>query len=84
MMAEPPGTRKKWALSSRSIRSMTSPAFSTGKARMTRKALTKIIQEKSGNRRSVMCGARLQRTVAMKLILAPTEPMPRTRSESAQ
>ena len=51
---------------------------------MTRKALTKIIHEKSGSRRSVMFFARLQRTVAMKLMLAPTEPMPRTRSESAQ
>ncbi len=55
---------------------MTSPAFNTGNASMTRKALTKIIHEKSGNRRSVMFGARLQRTVAIKLMLVPTEPMP--------
>ncbi len=63
---------------------MTSPAFKTGNAMMTRKALTKIIQEKSGSRRRVMFGARLQRTVAMKLMLVPTDPIPRTRRESAQ
>ena len=52
---------------------MTSPAFSTGNARMTRKALTKIIQEKSGNRRRVICGARLQEDSGDEVNIRPTD-----------
>ena len=79
------GRQEKMRPSSwRSISSITSPALSTGSARMTRKELTNIIHENSGSRRSVMFGARCVSTVTMKLMDVPTEPMPSTSNDSAQ
>ena len=59
MMAEPPPNgRKNRPPSSRSISNITSPAFRTGSATITRNALQKIIHVNNGSRRSVMPGAR--------------------------
>ena len=51
---------------------------------MMMKALTKLIQVKSGSRRIVIPGARHEMTVAMILTARLIDPMPRTKIAIAQ
>ena len=60
------------------------PKANTGRAARMMKALTKLIQVKSGSRRIVIPGARFASTVATTLMPKLIEPVPSTNSEAIQ
>ncbi len=68
----------------RSNSSRISATVMTGNARMSRNAVTSVIQTNGGMRMSFMPGARRLRMVTMKLNAAASEPMPRICRPTAQ
>ena len=67
---------KKFVPKLRSRYTIISAAVTIGIANSVRNATTVIIQTKTGMRNSVIPGARMLRTVTMKLTAEVTEPMP--------
>ena len=84
MMAEPPANEKEMRIEQSIDQNHDQPCVQHGQSKDDKERIDKDHprKERQPPQRHVRCA--LQRTVAMKLISAPTEPMPRTRSESAQ
>ena len=68
--------KKKFVEKFRSKNTMMSAAVTHGIANTVRKAVTSIIQTKTGMRMSVIPGARMFRIVTMKLMPEVTDPKP--------
>jgi hypothetical protein len=75
---------KKWAFKKRSTKSITSEAFSAGKAKTIRKEFTRTIQTNRGKRLMERPPVRRQKMVAMRLTPVPIVPTPMPSKARAQ